>query len=134
MGEKDQGHSGTIMVVVTQDSCGHVRNAIPKQRSNKHKGIAHLGKKKSFTSVGSADTDHSLLGRTHCARSQLRFYLSAPHPNRWFWVHKLPYWLFSKSGTWGKGDLEAGRMRKFFRAIFIFIQLFQMRTPGNVNG
>jgi hypothetical protein len=30
MGEKDQGHSGTIMVVMTQDSCRHVRNAIPK--------------------------------------------------------------------------------------------------------
>jgi hypothetical protein len=65
---------------------------------------------------------------------ELSFYHSAPNPNRWVWVHNLSYWLFRKGGTWDKGDIGAGRMRKFFQAIFIFIQVFQMRIPGNVNG
>jgi hypothetical protein len=109
------------MVVMTDNRGGYVKNAIPKQRSQKYRGITQQGKKKSFTSAGSAATDHSLICGTHCARRQLSFYLSAPHPNRWVWVHNLPYWLFRKGGTWDKGHLEAGRMRKFFWAAFIFI-------------
>jgi hypothetical protein len=93
------------MVVMTQDICGHVKNAIPKQQSKKHTGISQQGKKKNFTSAKSAATDHSLIGRTHCARSQLSFYLSAPHPTRWVWGHNLPYWLLRKGGTWDERDI-----------------------------
>jgi hypothetical protein len=71
LGEREQGHSGTIMVVMTQDSCGHVKNAIPKQRSKKHMGISQQGKKKSSNYSGCAATSHSLICRTHCARSSV---------------------------------------------------------------
>jgi hypothetical protein len=40
----------------------------------------------------------------------------------WFGFTIFTIGYLEKRGTWGKGDLEAGRTRKFFWAIFIFKQ------------
>jgi hypothetical protein len=49
-----------------------------------------------------AATDHSLIGRTQWAGSQLRFYLSAPQPDGQVWVHSLPDCL---AIVWGKSKV-----------------------------
>jgi hypothetical protein len=63
--------------------------------------------------------------------SQFGFHLFASYPDELVWVHSFCHWLLRKGGTWVKRTLEAGRARKFFWAIFIFKQLFEIRTSGD---
>jgi hypothetical protein len=53
----------------------------------------------------------------HWVGSPLSFYLScksAPHPDRWVWVHSLHDWLFRKGGSLGRGSLRQGEQENSF--------------------
>jgi hypothetical protein len=83
-------------------------------------GVTQQGKKISFISAeGCSHRLESDRQSTLSGESAQFLSLSAPHLDGWVWVHNLCNWLLRKGGTWSKGDLEAGRTRKFFWAIFI---------------
>jgi hypothetical protein len=91
-----------------------VRNAIPKWWSKKHLGVTQQGKKKSFTSVEGSATDHSLIGRTQWAGSQLSFYLFGPHPDGWDLVHNLCNWLLRIGVSGVRWALKGGEQENSF--------------------
>jgi hypothetical protein len=53
---------------------------------------------------------------------------SLPHPDGWVWIYNLHYWLIWKGGTWGKGDLKAGRTRNSSGQYSSFSKQFEIRT------